>query len=134
MRYSQVIPRGVLLPDGKTCGDCFWLRVLCHRYGRESTDENCIVYPVAFQSYNPAVFPNLECKELEDLGSDFRCSFDNAIRKQRVIDALQQSNWIQKDAAAILNISPRSMTYWCGVYKITHNRWRNRKNGKLKKA
>jgi len=80
------------------------------------------------------VFPNLECKEFEDLGSDFRCSFDNAVRKKRVIDALQKSDWVQKDAAAILDISPRSMNYWCDVYKITHKTWRNRRNGKLKKA
>lgn len=130
MRQPQIIPRGVSLPSGKTCGQCFWFRTLCYRYGREKEDDRCIQYPIAFVPYNPAIYPELRIFD-NLIGSDFRCSFDSATRKKRLLEALESSNWIQKNAANLLGISPRAVNYWCRVYGI-QNKQRVRRNGKLK--
>lgn len=42
------------------------------------------------------------------------------IEKQAILQALQRTKWVQKDAAALLDISPRVMNYKLKMYGITH--------------
>ena len=49
--------------------------------------------------------------------------------KEMIIQALEKSLWIQKDAARLLGISPRVLNYKIKKFDITHFRWR--KNRKL---
>jgi transcriptional regulator with GAF, ATPase, and Fis domain len=55
-------------------------------------------------------------------------SFDTlnleTIEKETILKALQVSNWIQKDAAAQLGISPRALNYKINQYEITHPSWK----------
>jgi len=44
--------------------------------------------------------------------------------KDLILKALEKSLWIQKDAAKLLGISPRSLNYRIKVLGITHPRWR----------
>ena len=49
------------------------------------------------------------------------------LERQAVLDALQRSNWVQKDAAAALGISSRVMNYKVKKYNFKNPRWnRNR--------
>ena len=50
-----------------------------------------------------------------------------ALEKKRIIEALENSSWIQKDAAKKLGISSRSLHYKLDVLKIDHPRWRKRR-------
>jgi DNA-binding NtrC family response regulator len=50
-----------------------------------------------------------------------------AHEKEAVLNALQESLWIQKDAAALLGISPRALNYKIRRLGITHPRWRKNK-------
>ncbi|MGV8074810.1 MAG: sigma-54-dependent transcriptional regulator [Syntrophobacteraceae bacterium] len=43
--------------------------------------------------------------------------------KELILDALENSLWVQKDAAARLGVSPRVMHYKIRKYGITHHRW-----------
>ncbi|MEE4355267.1 MAG: sigma-54 dependent transcriptional regulator [Desulfococcaceae bacterium] len=52
---------------------------------------------------------------------------DTGDEKARILDALEQSLWIQKDAAALLGMSDRNMNYRISKYGITHHRWRKNK-------
>ncbi|SFM94221.1 sigma-54 interaction domain-containing protein [Thermodesulforhabdus norvegica] len=49
--------------------------------------------------------------------------------KQRIIEALEKCNWIQKEAARVLNISPRMLNYKIKKYGITHPQWRVHRKG-----
>ncbi len=55
-------------------------------------------------------------------------SFDTlrleVIEKETILHALQISNWIQKDAAEQLGISPRALNYKINQYNITHSSWK----------
>lgn len=44
--------------------------------------------------------------------------------KETVIQALEESLWVQKDAAHLLDISPRALNYKIKRLGITHPRWR----------
>jgi len=44
--------------------------------------------------------------------------------KRAVLKALEESLWVQKDAAKLLDISPRALNYKIGKFGITHPRWR----------
>jgi len=44
--------------------------------------------------------------------------------KEIIVKALQESLWIQKDAARLLAISPRTLNYKIRKFGITHPRWR----------
>lgn len=48
--------------------------------------------------------------------------------KDLIRKALEKSLWIQKDAAKLLGISPRSLNYRIKVLGITHPRWRKHKS------
>jgi two-component system response regulator AtoC len=48
----------------------------------------------------------------------------NTLEKQAILIALQKTNWIQKDAAEILGISPRALNYKISQHNITHQGWR----------
>jgi len=43
--------------------------------------------------------------------------------KTLILDALEKSLWIQKDAAALLGVTPRVLHYKIKKYGITHSRW-----------
>ncbi len=47
--------------------------------------------------------------------------------KELILEALQKSLWIQKDAANLLGISPRALNYKINKFGITHPRWRKNK-------
>ena len=47
--------------------------------------------------------------------------------KDVILDALGKSSWFQKDAAALLGVSPRVLNYKIKKYGISHPRWRKHK-------
>ena len=55
-------------------------------------------------------------------------SFDTlnleVVEKETILKALQVSNWIQKDAANLLGISPRALNYKINQHDITHPSWK----------
>jgi len=46
------------------------------------------------------------------------------IEKETILYALQDSKWVQKDAASQLGISPRALNYKINQYDITHSSWK----------
>lgn len=44
--------------------------------------------------------------------------------KDLLMEALEMSNWIQKDAATRLGVTPRKLNYMVKKHGITHSRWR----------
>jgi transcriptional regulator with GAF, ATPase, and Fis domain len=44
-----------------------------------------------------------------------------------ILEALEKSLWIQKDAAKLLGLTPRTLNYKIKRYGITHPRWRKNK-------
>lgn len=48
----------------------------------------------------------------------------NEHEKKMVLEALEKSLWVQKDAAAMLGISPRALNYKIQKYGLKHSRWR----------
>lgn len=51
--------------------------------------------------------------------------FEN--EKERIVQALEETLWIQKDAANLLGISPRVLNHKIKKFGITHPRWRKNK-------
>jgi two-component system, NtrC family, response regulator AtoC len=49
------------------------------------------------------------------------------VEKQLIMQALEMSHWIQKDAAKLLGLSRRSMNYRIEQHGITHPRWAKHK-------
>ncbi len=47
--------------------------------------------------------------------------------KERILKALEDALWVQKDAAKLLRISPRALNYKIKKFDITHPRWRENK-------
>ncbi len=47
--------------------------------------------------------------------------------KEMLMEALEHSDWIQKDAAQRLGITARKLNYMVKKHGITHNRWRKNK-------
>jgi transcriptional regulator with GAF, ATPase, and Fis domain len=46
------------------------------------------------------------------------------LERTAITIALQRSKWVQKDAAALLGISPRALNYKIAQHKISHANWR----------
>lgn len=46
------------------------------------------------------------------------------LERSAIVTALQRSNWVQKDAAELLGISPRALNYKISQHNITHPGWR----------
>ncbi len=46
------------------------------------------------------------------------------IEKETILKALQMSEWVQKDAAGLLGISPRALNYKINQHDITHPSWK----------
>ncbi len=46
------------------------------------------------------------------------------LEKQAIVSALEQTGWVQKDAADLLGISPRALNYKISQHRITHIGWR----------
>ena len=49
------------------------------------------------------------------------------VEKETILSALENSDWIQKDAAKLLRISPRALNYRIRKLGIRHSRWRRNK-------
>ena len=49
------------------------------------------------------------------------------VEETLVLQALEQTNWVQKDAAALLNVSSRVLNYKIKRFGITHDSWRQNK-------
>lgn len=47
-----------------------------------------------------------------------------AIEKEAILRALEMRNWVQKDAAQLLAISPRALNYKINYHNITHPTWK----------
>jgi len=47
-----------------------------------------------------------------------------AIEKEAILRALEMRNWVQKDAAQLLGISPRALNYKINYHNITHPSWK----------
>ncbi len=47
--------------------------------------------------------------------------------KIKILNALKETNWVQKKAAALLGISPRMLNYKIKKYGITHHTWKKYK-------
>ena len=48
----------------------------------------------------------------------------NELEKQAIIQALDRRNWVQKEAAELLGISPRALNYKIHYHNITHASWK----------
>ncbi|MFQ5823052.1 MAG: sigma-54 interaction domain-containing protein [bacterium] len=46
------------------------------------------------------------------------------VEKESILHALEMSNWIQKEAADLLGISPRALNYKINQHSITHPSWK----------
>jgi transcriptional regulator with GAF, ATPase, and Fis domain len=46
------------------------------------------------------------------------------IEKEAILRALELRNWVQKDAAQLLGISPRALNYKINYHSITHPTWK----------
>ncbi|MFQ5866038.1 MAG: sigma-54 interaction domain-containing protein [bacterium] len=46
------------------------------------------------------------------------------VEKETILCALEMSNWVQKDAANLLGISPRALNYKINQHNITHPTWK----------
>jgi len=44
--------------------------------------------------------------------------------RELILQALQRSSWVQKDAAEILGISSRALNYKIKRFGITHSSWK----------
>jgi len=47
--------------------------------------------------------------------------------KEMLLEALELSDWVQKDAADRLGVTPRKLNYMVRKHGITHSRWRKNK-------
>ncbi len=52
----------------------------------------------------------------------------NKIEKEAIVKALELRNWVQKDAAELLGISPRALNYKIQYHNITHPSWKKNTN------
>ena len=51
------------------------------------------------------------------------------VERGLVLEALQRSAWVQKDAAALLGISRRKLNYMIQRMGLTHPSWRRNRDG-----
>ncbi|MFZ5863999.1 MAG: sigma-54-dependent transcriptional regulator [Nitrospirota bacterium] len=56
-------------------------------------------------------------------GTSARSQRLDDVEKHAILDALARSNWVQKDAALILGVSPRVLNYKIKSHGITHPSW-----------
>lgn len=49
------------------------------------------------------------------------------VEKSLIIQALEQTQWVQKDAAVLLNVTSRVLNYKIKRFEITHKSWRQNK-------
>ena len=84
------------------------------------TEENQIVFDdVALLGHGAAANGPMETQfRLPPQGMDLE-----EIEKQVLIEALKMSNWVQKEAAALLSISSRAMNYKVKKFGLTHPTW-----------
>jgi DNA-binding NtrC family response regulator len=64
--------------------------------------------------------------ELESIDVEPSNTLDDRER-ETILNALEDSLWIQKEAAKRLGISPRALNYRIQKHGITHTRWRKNK-------
>jgi DNA-binding NtrC family response regulator len=73
---------------------------------------------ISFASFSSAHKAEFAPKPLKDL---------EASEKDLLLEALEVSQWIQKDAANRLGVTPRKLNYMIKRHGITHSRWRRNK-------
>ncbi len=66
----------------------------------------------------------IERRQAERTGTNFKSLNLEEIEKEAIIVALQRTRWVQKEAAAMLGISPRALNYKISQHNITHHGWR----------
>jgi DNA-binding NtrC family response regulator len=52
----------------------------------------------------------------------------SSMERRLVLAALEQCGWVQKEAAALLAVSPRKLNYMIRRMGITHASWRRNRN------
>jgi DNA-binding NtrC family response regulator len=68
--------------------------------------------------YSSPSSPTLSPPPIKDL---------EASERDLLMEALEQSNWVQKEAANHLGVTPRKLNYMVRKHGITHSRWRKNK-------
>ena len=78
----------------------------------------------------PVGSPEVEAESQTDAPAQISSPTTPALRQHEkafIVKALEESLWIQKDAAERLGISPRALNYKIKKFGITHPRWRKNK-------
>jgi DNA-binding NtrC family response regulator len=78
----------------------------------------------------PNAIPSSSCSSPETNSCSKLTTLSNMAdveEKEKVLSALKENLWIQKDAAKKLGISPRMLNYKIKKYGLTHPRWRKHK-------
>lgn len=47
-----------------------------------------------------------------------------------ILEALEKTNWVQKEATRLLGISQRTINYKIQVYQISHPKWKKNRREK----
>ncbi len=88
---------------------------------------NCIERAVLLaesDTITPAELSIVNANQVDDdIDQESSLSSLELKEKEMILDALEKSDWIQKDAAAMLGISKRVIHYKIKKYGITHPRW-----------
>lgn len=109
-QLSNIIERGVILEDGNV------LQI-----------EN-VIFPEAQSRMSSA--PQIPHKPKMTEFTPLKPSPE--VERELILNALEKTNYIQKEAAVFLGISPRALNYKIQKFRITHQRWLkyNNKNKK----
>jgi len=70
---------------------------------------------ISFSGFSPAQKSEFSPRPLKDLEES---------EKDLLVEALELSEWVQKDAAGRLGVTPRKLNYMIKKHGITHARWR----------
>ena len=81
-----------------------------------------VAQPKQEKSENPVEQPSLSLASLQE--DEFEGDLLARQERRLIIAALEDSLWVQKEAAAKLGITPRSLNYRIAKLGITHHHWR----------
>ena len=81
-----------------------------------------VAHPKQEKSENPVEQPSLSLASLQE--DEFEGDLLARQERRLIIAALEDSLWVQKEAAAKLGITPRSLNYRIAKLGITHHHWR----------
>jgi len=63
-------------------------------------------------------------KHRESDGAELDTYNLETIERRTIVQALEKTNWVQKDASDLLGISPRALNYKINQHNITHPNWK----------